>query len=58
MSEHWCHWYVLSPPEWENCDNENGDNWTIQLIEDSLKKQPIHLDMMLYEKRMCFTNII
>ena len=30
MSEYWCHWCMLSPTEWETCDDEKGDAWTIQ----------------------------
>ena len=25
MPEHWCHWCMLPPSEWENCDHEKGD---------------------------------
>ena len=53
MSGHWCHWCMLSPSEWGNCDHEKGDKWTIQLIKDNLKKQLIHLDMIPYEKKGC-----
>ena len=38
MPGHWCHWFMLFPTEWENCDNERGNAWTIQLIEDNLEK--------------------
>ena len=44
---------MLSPLEWENCDHEIGDKWTIQLIRDNLKKQLTHLDMIPYEKKGC-----
>ena len=37
MSGHWYHWCMLSPTEWENCDYEKGDAWTIQLIKENLK---------------------
>ena len=53
MSRHWCHWYMLSPSEWENCDHDKSDKWTIQLIKDNLKKHIIHLDMIPYEKKGC-----
>ena len=50
---------MLSLSEWENCDHEKGDQWTIQLIKDNLQKQLIHLDIISYEKkRMCFMNVI
>ena len=51
MSGHWCHWCMLSPSEWENCDHEKGDKWTIQLIKYNLKKQLTYLDMVPYEKK-------
>ena len=54
MSGHWCHWCMLSPLEWENCDHEKGDKLTIQLIKDNLKKQLTHLDMIPYEKKDVF----
>ena len=54
MSRHWCHWCMLSPSEWENRDHENGDKLTMQLIEDHLKKQLIHLDMISYLKTYVF----
>ena len=54
MSRHWCHWCMLSPSEWENCDHEKGDKLTIQLIKDNLKKQLTHLDMIPYEKKNVF----
>ena len=42
----WCHWYKLSPAEWENCDHEKGDMWSIQLIKDNLEEQRLNLDMI------------
>ena len=53
MSGHWCHWCMLSPPEWENCDHEKGNKWSIQLIKDNLKKQFSNLDMTPYDKKGC-----
>ena len=42
---------MLSPSEWENCDHEKGDKWSIQLIKDNLKKQFSNLDMTPYDKK-------
>ena len=56
MSGHWCHWYMLSPSEWENCDNEKGNPWTIQLIKDNLEKQLLDENMVPYDKKDVFTN--
>ena len=53
MSGHWCHCCMLSPSELENCDNEKGDKWSIQLIKDNLKKQFSNLDMTPYDKKGC-----
>ena len=53
MSGHWCHWCMLSPSEWENCDHEKGDKWTVQLIKDNLERQLINPDMTPYEKKGC-----
>ena len=50
MSGKWCHWYKLSPAEWENCDHEKGDMWSIQLIKDNLEEQRINLDIIPSEK--------
>ena len=38
MSEKWYHWCMLSPAEWENCDHEKGDMWSIQSIKNNLEK--------------------
>ena len=51
MSRKWCHWCKLSPAEWENCDHEKGDKWSIQLIKDNLEEQRINLDMIPSEKK-------
>ena len=51
MSGHWCHWCMLSPLEWENCDHDKGNKWSIQLIKDNLKKQFSNLDMTPYDKK-------
>ena len=58
MSGKWCHWCKLSPAEWENCDHEKGDMWTIQSIEYNLEKQRINLDMIPNEKRVCIAYVI
>ena len=44
---------MSSPSEWENCDHEKGDKWSIQLIKDNLKKQFSNLDMTPYDKKGC-----
>ena len=41
---------MLSPLEWENCDHEKGDMWSIQSIKDHLEKQHINLDIIPSEK--------
>ena len=38
MSGKWCHWCMLSAVEWENCDHEDDDIWSMQLIKDNLEK--------------------
>ena len=42
---------MLSPVEWENCDHEKGDMWTIQSIKYRLEKQLINLDMVPIGKK-------
>ena len=51
MSGKWYHWCMLSPAEWENCDHEKGDMWTIQSIKYNLEKQRINLNMISSEKK-------
>ena len=51
MSGKWYHWCMLSPAEWENCDHEKDDMWSIQLIKDNLEEQRINLDMIPKEKK-------
>ena len=46
-----CHWCNLSPAEWEDCDHEKGDMWSIQLIKVNLEEQRINLDMIPSEKK-------
>ena len=53
MSGKWCHWCNLSVAEWEDCDHEKGDMWSIQLMKDNLKEQQINLDMTQNEKKGC-----
>ena len=48
-----CHWCKLSLAEWEDCDHEKGDMWSIQLIKDNLEEQRINLDMIPSEKKGC-----
>ena len=43
MSGKWYHWCMLSPAEWENCDHEKGDMWTMQSIKDNLKNNALIL---------------
>ena len=42
---------LLSSAEWEDCDNEKGNMWSIQSIKDNLEKQRINLDMIPSEKK-------
>ena len=44
---------MLSPKEWENCDHEKGDTWTIQLVKDNLEKQFLNDNMVPYDKKEC-----
>ena len=58
ISGHWCHWCMLSATEWGNCDHEKGDTWTMQLIKDNLEKQLLNDNIVPYDKRMYFINLI
>ena len=51
MSGKLCIWCKLSLAEWENCDHERGDMWSIQLIKDNLEEQRINLDIIPSEKK-------
>ena len=44
---------LLSSAEWEDCDHEKGDMWSIQSIKTNLEKQRIKLDMIPSEKKEC-----
>ena len=47
----WCRWCKLYPTEWEYCDHEKGNMWSIQSIKDNLEKQRVNLDMIPSENK-------
>ena len=49
---------MLSPIEWENGDHKKGDTWTIQLIKDNSEKKLLNENMVLYDKKDVFTNVL